>query len=149
MSHNGQGVAPLLINQPLTDTDIFTLQDAFLDNGFHYIQVKDVDAGRALIETFLYSLGTYHFIGCLTVAQQALNSTITDVQLELFGAHTYGKRCGDLEEFFIEQFYYDFLWIEACHELQATAWYDAFKQKIVELNLNQHIPIIILSYEEK
>jgi len=149
LSHNVQTAcydAPILIQNPLTESSILELQDTFLTNGFHHIKVKDIESGRSLISTFLDSLGLYHDVACLTAAgHEFLDPLVTHLH---FGSKNIDEADKELEYFFIEHFYYDFLWIETSQELDVQPWYPLFKTKLNEFNVNHGAPIIFMSYSE-
>jgi len=132
----------------LSETDILDLEDKFLTNGFHYINVSDVESGRALVYQFLDSLPCYGQRAALSVASTMLDSSITDVYYELvksgyidFPSHS------NMEEFFIDQFYYDFMWIEASGGLIEQGWFSEFFEKMTFFKLDKHIPVLIISYD--
>ena len=54
----------------------------------------------------------------------------------------------DLDEFFIEEFYFDFMWIEATHNLLTSTWFQDFENKIEDFKINQHIPMVMISYQD-
>jgi len=135
------------IRKQLSDYDILDLQDTFLSNGFHYIAVNDVAFGRDLVLRFLKSLNCYHENAVLSISAPTMDLSLTDVYYELAqGGYTDPKRDEDLNEFFIDRFYYDFIWIEACHELVDRPWFAEFFTKMVNFKIHQHIPVIIISY---
>src|SRR3989337_574496 len=89
-----------LITQPLSDSDIFDLQEKFLSNGFQYLKAKDVDKGRSIIYAFLNSLGLYHDIACLTLAAPSLEEKVTDLYYELKG----GGFLNSFEPYYLDEF---------------------------------------------
>lgn len=134
-----------VVNSPFTEKDILDLQDDFLSNGFHYLKVNDIKTGRRVIHTFLHSLKSYyHDIGCLSVADVYLPDAITDIY-EILEWYGYLKE-NYLENFFIDQWYFDFLWIEATEELLLTSWFCTFSQLVEDFSFNKEIPIFIISY---
>ena len=135
------------IRGPLSEIDILDLEDKFLTNGFHYINVNDVESGRVLVYQFLDSLPCYGQRAALSIASTMLDNSITDVYYELVKGG-YIDSPSYMEEFFIEQFYYDFMWIEACNHLVDYAWFSEFFGKMVSYKLDQHIPILIISYRQ-
>ncbi len=135
------------ITNPLTETDILDLQDTFLRNGFQHIKVKDVATGRRLVNTFLNSLAIYHNIACVTTLDVPPQDNVTNVYHELtIGGYLDPLDPRFLDEFFIEDFYFDFMWIEATNDLiNNSSWYKYFEKKLLELKLEEHIPMIVLS----
>jgi len=134
-----------VISNPFTEQDILDLQDEFLTHGFHYLMVDNVQVGRRIIQTFLHSLKNYYQeIGCLSVSEILLPDGITDIYeiLEWYGY----LRKPYLESFFLDQWYFDFLWIEATEELLLSSWFCQFSQLLEDFMLNEEIPIFIISY---
>lgn len=137
-----------LMQHPFTESEILDLQDKFITEGIHHIKVADLVAGRNLVATFLDSLTAHRDIACLTVSQKALESYITNIYHELL-LHGYIDRfmAQNLEEFFIEQFYFDFLWIECTSKLLAQSWFADFQINLLNFRLERQMPILIVSYE--
>lgn len=134
-----------LIRYPLSENDILALQDKFLNNGVHYIKVQNIQTGRAIIQSFLETLSIHQDVACLTVSNVALENYITDIYQELLIGHYFKT---SLDEFFIDRFYFDFIWIERTKKLLDIEWYIDFEKKLLNFNLDQHIPMIMLNYEE-
>ncbi len=132
------------IEEPLSEATILDIQDAFLTNGMHTLSVENVAMGRSLVNTFLSSLDCYYATACLTHSDQPLATTVYDLFADI-DSYAHGAR-GDLEEFFLERFYVDFLWIEYTQKLKETWWVSDFEQKLRDLKIDQHIPIICLKY---
>lgn len=139
-----------LITEPFSDGDIFDLQEKFLSNGFQYLKAKDLIRGRSIIYAFLKSLGLYHEVACLTLEYQPpLLPEIIDLYYELnVGNYLNNFEPYYLDEFFFDQFYYDFVWIEASRKLLMSGWFETVKKKMIDMALDQHIPIIVVVYEE-
>ncbi len=127
----------------LSESDILDFQDIFLTPGFHSLTIGTVSEGRDLITTFLGILNCYSEIGCLTQYTSDLSSDIFNIYDELAFQGALANT-NILENFFLEQFFYDFIWIEASHDLLKTHWYWYFEQRL--RMLNPLIPIIIVSY---
>ena len=139
-----------LIKQPFSDSDILEIQEKFLCNGFQYLKGLDEAQGRNIIYTFLDSLSLYHNIACLTLDSEPLRDGITDLYAELSaGGYLNSFEPYYLEEYFIEQFYFDFIWIEATRTLLMSLWFDQVKKKIIDTAIDQHIPILVFAYCEK
>ncbi|MCX5922011.1 MAG: hypothetical protein NTX86_01655 [Candidatus Dependentiae bacterium] len=137
---------PLLVNNPLTESDILFLQDAFLTNGFHSIKVRDIAAGRCLMQTFLQSLRITD-VACLTMAAMPLEDNVTDIYEQLLQEGHSDKK-NSIEEFLLNDGYFNFIWIEATQELENKNWHMLFQESIIACNLDRHMPIIELSYDE-
>ena len=137
------------VREPFSDSDILDLQDAFLNNGIHYIQVDDIQSGRSLIHLFLKSLNHYHNITSLTLSSSQLATDTADLYGELIlGGQLEKTASCELEEFFLDQFYYDFMWIEASDELIVCSWFVSFFKQMTQFKLDQLIPILVLSYKK-
>ena len=135
------------VSEPLSEFDILDLQDKFLTNGFHYINVSTISFGRSLVSRFLKSLHCYNDNAVLSLATPVIDENVTDIYYELIqGGFISFSSENDLDEFFVNQFYYDFMWIEACNHLVDSAWFTDFFGKMVSYKLDQHIPVLILSY---
>lgn len=125
---------------------IIELQDIFLTNGVHIIDVESLQEGRLLIQKFLQALRYYQTIGCLTQQGQSLEEGIFDIHeyLLLYG-FLEGKNTNELERFFIEDFNFDFVWIEKKIS-EDNDWSVYFEQRMVHYEIDIQIPIIILFY---
>jgi len=134
------------VRAPFSDTDILDLQDAFLKNGLHYIKVDDIGSGRALITLFLKSLNFYHNVAAVTMSSKPLGESVTDLYGELIiGGHLDANAAYKLEEFFLEEFYYDFVWVEATENFLKSSWAAEFFRQMEQFKLDQLIPILIVS----
>lgn len=138
------------IKEPFTEKEILVLQEKFLSNGFQYIKVRDHKSGRTIVQRFLDSLAIYHDVACVSLSNNPLPNYITDIYYELandgyldpFGQHY-------LDDYFIEHFYFDFIWIEATQKLFNSIWFQDFEDKILSFKVDEHIPLIIISYEKE
>lgn len=137
----------LRVNALLTEDDILLLQDLFLTNGIHCIIAANVLSGRKLMYKFLQSLHYYHNVTCLTANKdRPLKKTV----FNLF--QSIQEYCGcnceyqEVEYFFLEHCYADFLWVELSEELETNPiGINAFKA-MDELNMDRAMPIIKISY---
>jgi len=136
-------VTPIAFRELLSESEILQLHDMLLTNGLHYIKTSDVSGGRELILTLLQSLKHYQVVACLTTENRALDQDICNVFEELtsFGY----LHDGNLEEYFVERTYFDFMWIEATPNLLASPWFNIFLKHLIDFNVDQHMPIIILT----
>ena len=132
------------IADPFSEQDILELQDEFLTNGFHYLTVSNIQTGRKIISTFLSSLNYYQEVGCLTVADQALMQNVSNIY-ELLENSDYLQNM-NFEEFFLENWYYDFVWIEAIEQLWYLSWFKKLYLQLADGTLEDSLPIFILSY---
>ncbi len=138
------------IQDPLSECEILDLQDRFLSNGFQHIKVKNMHTGRRLVHQFLTSLSVYHDVACVTLSDIQLESNVTNVHYELLvGGYLDPFQLRYLEEFFIEDFYFDFMWIEATRTLLTSFWFKYFEKKVLDFKLEQHLPMIVISSENE
>lgn len=136
-----------VLAQPFTEHDIIETQSMFLTNGFQHIEVKNPAMGRSIINTFLSSLNCYHDCACLSGVNIPLNASVCDIYRVLVGmAHDGHLDQGDIEEFFLEDFYFDVLWIELTEQLKQQPWFAHFNQLLITFKIDQHIPIIMVTY---
>lgn len=138
---------PRQINVLLTEDDILFLQDIFLANGLHHIKVANMVAGREIIYKLLQSMHYYHDVTCLTGNEKIpLNKKVCNLYQAI------KKYCGlnatyqDIEEYFLEQCYTDFMWVESSDELWENTIVAYAFQAMHELDIAHHIPIINVSY---
>ena len=139
-----------LIIEPFSDAGILEIQEKFLCNGFQYLKSPRMAAGRKIVYTFLESLALYHDVACLSLDNEPLKPGITDLYAELSaGGYINSFESYGLEEYFVEQFYFDFVWIEATRKLLTSSWFEQVKRKIIDAALDQHIPILVIAYEDE
>lgn len=136
------------IKKPLQEQDILYLQDKFMVPGIHHMKVDSVIAGRFIINSILNSLNYYKNVACLSTFHLPIPEPIDDIYKELAKENCIQNPTTHLIEFFLEQFYNDFLWIEISHDLSTSAWYPLFEQQITNLHLEKLMPIIIVSYDD-
>jgi len=129
---------------PYSENDILYLQELFMSNGIHHISVPDIAAGRNLIEMFLSSLNCFYDIAYFG-SEPHTHTSYFDVLAHL---KLYEKNAADLDEFFINEFYFDFMWLEQTPHFSASPRFTNFMHKLAELKVDQHLPIIILSYQK-
>lgn len=136
----------------LSERDIIELQDKFLTNGFHYITVSSIACGRALVKTFLASLSCYTTIGYVSIAARDVqdrqykdiyDDLISNGYIDSLTGHLVNQQ--SLDQFFIEEFHYDFIWIEATQTLTEKQWFADFKERLTTFNIDKDIPILMLT----
>ncbi len=137
-----------LVIAPFTEQDILHLHKALLTPGFHYFHVLNVDAGRLFMQQFLNSLHYYNNIGYLAATTGTKEYNFRDI-LEELQENGFLYKPYFLDEFFIDNFDYDFIWIETTAQLYTLSWYKEFQNKLNEYNVPAHIPVVILSYEQE
>jgi len=136
------------VQQPLSDQAILEIQEKFLSNGFQYLKIESIKEGRLLIQSFLSSMSIHHDIACLTLQERGLSSTVTNIYSMLNGGgylSSFESCC--IEEYFIEYFYFDFMWIEATSDLLLSGWFEQIKDMLINSAIDQHIPILVCVYK--
>ena len=132
------------------EDDLIALQEKFLTPGFQYLKVPTIKTGRVLIETILSSLNCYGRSSVVSLDASAWVQGADNLFVRLKeGGFLDPMSVFDLEDFLLDYFEGDFLWIEATQQLLAQPWFSYFEQKIVDLNIAQHIPVLIISYDQE
>lgn len=131
------------VHETWNEFDILNLQDRFLTNGFHDLAFSSMEEGRHVMLLFLKSLNIYHDIACLSMEDHPLENRVFNVYQELFDGNfiNNNENWNQFEQFFLENFYVDFLWIEASQELCSAPWYKDFEKTLQDLSLDKQLPI--------
>jgi len=133
-----------VVKKPFSENDILYLHNAFTTPGIHPISVCSVNIGRKVITQVLDSLKWYQDVAYLAADSTVLSIRATQIIDILKKPVTYLE----ITQFFIDDFYYDFLWIELTQELLETDWISFFEEQLVQLHIEKMIPIIVVSYLE-
>jgi hypothetical protein len=133
-----------LVHDPISEQEILDLQDQFLSPGLHYLVVQDIQMGRKIIKTFLQSINYYHDVACLTLENDALPTGVSDLH-DLLDDYGFLEK-SQLYMFFLDYWYYDFLWIEATDSLLHKPWFGTFSQLLDDFSLKQ-LPVFTVSYQ--
>lgn len=134
----------VLDGKTLFDDQIIALNDLLLTPGFHTVLVNDIATGRILLDTFLLTLNCYYQVGCLSINPKPWPAGIDNIYQQLLNGDYLKTK--DLEQYFMDSFHADFIWIEEQPALTNMPWFELFKQKIIELHLDHELPIISLVY---
>jgi len=148
-----------VLSEPFSESMAFIIQDLFLTNGVHYIQVPHVHTGRRIMYTFLRHFSPYKKSACLSVQCSIPVSSYyaTDIYDALLrGGYLNSSENGyNLDGFFYDQCHYDFMWIEKSWQsansslaVDGSHVIDAFEHMIIAQQLEKSIPIIIVHYGE-
>jgi len=141
-------IVPRQIGRTMSEEDILYLEDIFLTNGLHAISVADVQAGRSIIHSMLQSLNFYQTVSCLTSTQMPpLEESIVDLYSRL-STTDHDLQYEDVEHFFIEEFFSDFLWIELSQRLMNTTLLAHTFHALNALDMIGRMPIVTLSFAE-
>ena len=104
-------------------------------------------SGRVVVDVFLMSLNCFHTIGCLTMEKHQLPCNIQNIYQQLEQGDYLSQGADGIENFLVDAFYCDFLFIEMQPMLMSSRWFPVLQQKMIDLKLDQAIPIIYLIYE--
>lgn len=126
---------------PCTEPDLLYLNVIFTTKGIHHIRVSDELSGRLLIKNVLASLQWYYQVACITTSDDTVDFA-DNVVARL------PKPLDDMtiEQFFLEEFYYDFVWIELTEELKREDWIENFQERIHAFQIDLIIPVIVIEY---
>lgn len=141
------------VRLPLSEYDILDLQEKFLSNGIHHITVDSLEIGRALIKTFVSSMHCYHENAILSTSFDAASTlsgsdiSFVDIYCELIqGGYIEDNKNFKFNDFFVDQFFYDFMLIEASEDLIDNSWFLKFFTSIKNCEIDRHMPIFVISY---
>lgn len=134
-----------IVQMPATyyEQDIIDLHNIFLTHGVHYITVVDLKQGRELVQTLLQSLHYYTNVACVTLDHEPLAESVCDVYAEMATQYSPVITNDIVEQYLLDRFYFDFMWIEASEQLLRSSWYASFENKLNTMNKSL-LPIIIL-----
>lgn len=131
-----------VVKAPFSEKDILYLQDAFTSSGVHSITVDSIKKGRELILQLLTSLDWYQDIAYLSVSDVTPCIKAANILTKIEQPLTHET----IAQFFIDEFYYDFLWIEVNENLFSEQWLAAFESQLINFHIDQMIPVIIVLY---
>lgn len=128
----------------LTENDVVALCDIFLTPSIHYVTFTSLATGRKVMHSFIDHLTCYHAIGYIDRIgishQKGMNL------YEFFAHYESGEHLREaIEQFFLERFNYDFIWIVYPKYQVAQTFIQVFLDCVVEYRIDQKIPIIFLS----
>lgn len=130
-----------VLQEPFSENDAIYLQDIFLTPGVHHLYVDTTSKARSVISKVLKSLQYHQKAACLSLQALDWSDDVCDI-MRLLVAEDYLVNHESLILFFLEHFYFDFLWIEETQALVESIWYEQFKQYLVDFNFHKSIPII-------
>ena len=131
-----------------SEQEILDLQDLFLTYGCNYLTVPTMGQGREIISLFLASFQCFSRTACLTTQPALLDDSVVRLhdELALDGALAFDHH--RLDDFLLNKFYYDFLWIECSDDLIQAPWFYYFEKKLIDYNIAQSMPILFVSYKD-
>lgn len=139
---DGNPQASRVVKAPFTEMDILYLQNVFTVPGVHTITVESVKEGRELIDQLLYSLDWYQDVAYLAASDAVPYTKALNILTKIEQPVT----AETIAQFFIDEFYYDFLWIESNNSLATEPWIASFEYQLANFNIDHIIPIIIVLY---
>lgn len=147
LSSNAQEA--LLFNPPLRDSEIIKIQSLFMTPSIQCLKTKNISTGRALINTFLYSLNHYQQIGCLSTSEiQSRSNTLNIYQMatENNQGHSLATT---IENLCTEISFIDFAWIELTKKLQQQISNSQLQNICENLSAHEQIPVMVICYEDE
>lgn len=143
-------IRPRQIDSALPADDILFLQDIFLTNGLHHIGVSDLVSGRMIVSRLLRSMNYHHELACLTNSwDPPLKKTVLDIYNSLVDYCGQDASYDEIEEFFLEQYCADFMWVEISKDLLHIPMAGYALQAVYKLEIAHHIPIVAVSYQNE
>lgn len=132
----------------LSEHEILDLQELFLTYGYNHLAASSVGQARTLISLFVETLHSFSRIACLTASSLALSDNVVKLHDELafHGALAFDYR--QLDEFLLNSFYYDFLWIECSDDLIQAPWFAYFEKKLHDYNIAASMPILFVTIKD-
>jgi hypothetical protein len=123
---------PRLINLPLAEKDILFLQDAFLKNETHNLIFSSFKNSRQITTSILESLSCHKNIAYMS-EEQFLEGG--------FDIVAYVKN-NNLQDLFLDNFYFDFLYIERSFAIVNSPWFEQFENYLKSYSFDKTLPII-------
>lgn len=127
---------------PFSEKDIIYLQNMFTVPGVNVITVESVKKGRALISQLLTSLNWYQDSAYLASSNAVPCHNATNIITKIDQPLT----AKTIAQFFINDFYYDFLWIEATPDLLSEQWLADIEIQLTNFHIDYMIPVIVVLY---
>jgi hypothetical protein len=143
-----ENVPPMQLLSKLSIDDILYLQEMFLTKGLHHIMVPDIFAGRTLVHSFLQSMHYFHEVSCLT---NDIEQSLVPEEYNLLENLT--DFCGQevtldtIEEYFLEHYCADFMWIELSEALMSNPLVAQIAYIMHTLDIAHRMPVIAVSYK--
>lgn len=145
MKHSEIAYAPRIPQPYLSEQEILILQSYLLKPGFHSIQVPDIVQGRVLLRTFVSSLNYFSRVALLSEIENGELTECINIASELKAVHAYSDP-GQLEQYMLHAWDYDFLAIEGTKDLLSADWFGRFEQLLIDYDLIKTTPVLMLFY---
>ena len=127
----------------LDEEEILSFCDLLLMPGIHYVSFGSLKEGRKTVNLFIEFLKCFHtigFIDCIGIQNRGMNL------YELFASYQDDVQLRQaLDQFFIDDFSYDFIWIVYPKYQVARTFINIFLDQLLTFNIDQKIPIVFIS----
>ncbi len=133
----------LLVKESFEEEDILTIQDTLLTPGLYIWQVDDLLVARAGLKMFLTAISIYNNIAMYSDDNDVLYDETINIKHDLERMNVCQNE--EIEDYFVENFYADFMWIEKDEKQDAKI--DTILRILENNNFHKSIPIIILAKE--
>ena len=143
-----EAAPPMQLPSKLSIDDILCIQEMFLAKGLHHIMVPDIFEGRTLVHSFLQSMHYFHEVACLT---NDIETSLAPEEYNLLENLT--DFCGQeltldsIEEYFLEHYCADFMWIELSEALMNNPLVLQIAYIMHALDIAHRIPVVAVSYK--
>lgn len=124
-----------------SEQEAFCLQELLLTPGEHQVQVESISHGRQIMSNLLSAVRYHQNPACLSLESLPIQAGVSDIVKTLI-MDDYLVSPDRLALFFLDCFYFDFLWIEETQTLLDSIWYEQFKCYLVEFSFQKTIPVI-------
>lgn len=140
---------PLFFAHPFSEYDILELQNIFLTFGLQEIKVKNVQEGRVIIDKILSSLNYFQNVGYISKLKNH-NSDYFNIYKNVTEGFEYqGKLSPALEDFFIMNPHFDFIFIELTNSLKSMQLCASLKKIFEMCHADERMPVLLFSYENE
>lgn len=135
------------LSNVLSQEQLLDLQDNFINCGLHYIKINNYSMYGIILNDFFKSIKCYDRIACLSTRTLNLTFSYENLYQELLSAGLTNKvDNGEIEDFLLTNFYYDFLAIDASYELIQSSWYCNFEKLLLDYKLIDTLPVVMFIY---
>ncbi len=136
-----------IIPKKLTDAMLIDLHNLLITPGVHELQTESFAQGRRLLLKLLNSLDCYSAIACITNQTRSIQRPIVNLYQKLAQMDLQESTNQRFTYFLLEEFHFDFFWIELSTDLEQQSWVTAFMQMLHDFNITASTPCIILTQE--
>lgn len=139
-------VPPRQLSAKLSVDDILYLQQIFLTTGLHHIAVPNLSVGRKIMRSLLQSMHYFNNTACLT---QEHKTSLEGYDVLGHLKDFCGKEADSnaIEEYFLEEFEADFLWVELNEALMQNSFVVQILNIMHVLDITHKIPVVAISYQ--